>query len=61
MTSLPDQTMTLVVLDRSYFLGYYGNRSLFDKHRACQKMFHKISGVAYDSKCFDQGQQDFIR
>ena len=36
------QTVTLAVLDRGYFLEYYGNRSVFDKARACDKMFKKV-------------------
>ena len=53
--------MTLAVLDRGYFLEFYGNRSVFDKGKACEKMFNKISTVAYDSKCFSGGEQDFLR
>jgi hypothetical protein len=55
------QTVTLAVLDRGYFLEYYGNRSVFDKARACEKMFRKISTAAYDPNCFDEGEEDFLR
>ena len=37
------QTVTLAVLDRGYFLSFYGNRTVFDKGKACQQMFKKIS------------------
>ncbi len=53
--------VTFAVLDRANFLEYYGNASLQKKSLACQKMFSKINQVAYDSKCFDEGQQDFLR
>ncbi|TRY71575.1 hypothetical protein TCAL_11292 [Tigriopus californicus] len=53
--------MTLAVLDRGYFLEYYGNRSLFSKDKACSKMFDKISTIAYDADCQDEGTQDFLR
>lgn len=55
-----DQTITLSVLDRGYFLEYYGNRSLEDKDVACERMFNKISTTAYDSKCYNKGE-DFLR
>lgn len=55
------QRVTLAVLDRGYFLEYYGNRTIFDKARACDKMFRKISTAAYDPNCFDQGEEDFLR
>jgi len=53
--------VTLAVLDRGYFLEFYGNRSVFDKGKACEKMFNKISTVAYDSKCLNGGEEDFLR
>ena len=34
---------------------------MFDKGKACEKMFNKISTVAYDSTCLNDGEQDFIR
>jgi len=36
-------------------------RSIFDKSRACDKMFRKISTAAYDPNCFDTGEEDFLR
>ncbi len=56
-----ESRVTLAVVDRGYFLEYYGNRTLFDKHRACKKMFSKISTIAYDSACYEDGVQDFVR
>ena len=53
--------VTLAVLDRGYFLEFYGNRSIFDKGKACEKMFNKISTVAYDSVCSSNGEEDFLR
>ncbi|XP_014259946.1 transmembrane protein 145 isoform X2 [Cimex lectularius] len=47
-------TVTLAVLDRTYFLEYYGNRTLIDKEAACKRMFDKIGHVAYDS-CYEDG------
>ena len=62
MLCIPDgPQITLAVLDRGYFLEYYGNRSVFDKGKACQKMFNKISSAAYDSACFSDGEEDFLR
>lgn len=60
-SELSDVHMTLAVLDRGYFLEYYGNRSLFSKEKACSKMFDKISTIAYDADCHDEGTQDFLR
>nr|CAD7259527.1 unnamed protein product [Timema shepardi] len=48
------------VLDRGYFLEYYGNRSVANKEKACARMFNKVSTMAFDEKCFDQGE-DFLR
>ena len=55
------QQVTMAVLDRGYFLGFYGNRTVFDKSKACQQMFKKISEDAYDPDCYDDGEQDFLR
>jgi hypothetical protein len=52
--------VTFSVLDRSYFLEYYGNRSVPDRDLACRKMFQKINTSAYDATCFDRGK-DFLR
>ena len=56
-----DLAVTLAVLDRGFFLEYYGNRSLFDKGRACNRMFRRVSTAAYDAVCQNEGQQDFLR
>ena len=53
--------VTLAVLDRGYFLEYYGNSSIPHRESACTAMFKKINSVAYDSQCFDDGQQDLLR
>ncbi|XP_039281268.1 integral membrane protein GPR180 [Nilaparvata lugens] len=54
--------VTFSVLDRRYFLEYYGNRSVDDKEQACKKMFRKISTIAFDVPCFENKQsEDFIR
>ncbi|XP_046399874.1 uncharacterized protein LOC124166393 isoform X2 [Ischnura elegans] len=52
--------VTFAVLDRGYFLEYYGNRSVADKDKACALMFNKISTIAYDVNCYDAGE-DFLR
>lgn len=44
-----------------YFLEYYGNSTVEEKDQACKKMFHKISNIAYDSVCNDEGPQDLMR
>ncbi|XP_065557700.1 uncharacterized protein LOC136025641 [Artemia franciscana] len=55
------KTYTFALLDRGYFLGYYGNSSLIDRNKACQTMFYKIDSIAYDSTCNDEGKEDFLR
>ena len=55
------QKITLAVLDRANFIEYYGNRSITDKQKVCEKMFNKINIVAYDSTCHLDGIQDFLR
>lgn len=54
---------TLAVLDRAYFLEYYGNRTVVDKELACQKMFKKIKSVSFDSVCLPTTNKtkDFLR
>lgn len=52
--------ITLAVLNRQYFLEYYGNRSLLDKEEACANMFNRIKSVAYDPSCYPDGY-DFLR
>ena len=51
----------MAVLDRANFIEYYGNRSITDKHKACEKMFNKINLMAYDAACHDDGVEDFLR
>lgn len=51
----------LAVLDRANFLEYYGNRSIFNKQKACEKMFDKVNSVSYDAVCNDDGEEDFLR
>lgn len=53
--------VTLAVLDRGYFLEYYGNSSVSERNTACVSMFQKINNVAYDSQCNDEGSQDLLR
>nr|CAG4651714.1 EOG090X03T7 [Triops cancriformis] len=53
--------ITFAVLDRGYFLEYYGNSTVIDRQKACSSMFHKVSTVAFDGACFDDGQEDFLR
>ena len=60
-TSSSSIKSTLAVLDRGYFLEYYGNRTVFDKAKACELMFDKISKISYDPDCYDDGQEDFLR
>lgn len=58
--SVISQPITLTVLDRGFFLEYYGNRSVPDKDLACSLMFKKISTSAFDASCCDKGE-DFLR
>ena len=53
--------VTLAVLDRGYFLEYYGNSTVTQRAVACVSMFNKINSVAYDSQCNDGGSQDLLR
>ncbi|XP_049792786.1 integral membrane protein GPR180 [Schistocerca nitens] len=53
--------VTLAVLDRNYFLEYYGNRSIENKDVACTRMFNKINKSAFDSVCNNDGKNDFLR
>ncbi|KAK4037190.1 hypothetical protein OUZ56_029230 [Daphnia magna] len=53
--------VTLAVLDRGYFLEYYGNSTVLQRAAACTAMFKKIDSVAYDSQCNDGGSQDLLR
>lgn len=53
--------VTLAVLDRGFFLEYYGNSTVSQREKACMAMFHKINTVAYDAQCNDEGPQDLLR
>lgn len=53
--------ITFAVLDRNHFLEYYGNRSVYDKSKACKLMFNKLNQTAYNSKCNPTGLGDFLR
>lgn len=52
--------ITFAVLDRQYFLDYYKNRVIYDKHEACKRMFNTLNTRAYDSKCSIKGK-DYLR
>nr|CAG4640751.1 EOG090X03T7 [Eulimnadia texana] len=51
----------LTVVDRGYFLDYYGNSTVQNREQACLSMFNKINTAAYDSQCYDEGPHDFLR
>ncbi|KAF0287908.1 hypothetical protein FJT64_013674 [Amphibalanus amphitrite] len=51
----------LAVLDRTFFLDFYTNRSWPARDAACRRMFAGLSRVAYDARCFDDGEEDFLR
>ncbi|XP_034652220.1 uncharacterized protein LOC117891124 [Drosophila subobscura] len=53
--------VTLVVLDKSTFLDFYGNRSHRSREVACSMMFTRLHSIAYDAKCNPQGKRDFLR
>lgn len=53
--------VTLAVLDKYSFLEYYGNRSILDKDKACQRMFEQLDNFAYDKTCNRQAKVDFLR
>ncbi|XP_018579615.1 integral membrane protein GPR180 [Anoplophora glabripennis] len=55
----PD-SITLAVLDRLYFLEYYKNRFVNDKHQACNLMFGNLNTTAFDPKCSPKGK-DYLR
>lgn len=55
------QPITFAVLDRSHFLEYYGNKSIFNKEQACKLMFNRLSTTAYDAQCNPPGKHDFLR
>ena len=51
----------LAVLDRTFFLDFYTNRSWPARDAACRRMFAGLARVAYDARCFDDGEEDFLR
>lgn len=53
-------TAVFVVVDGEYFLDYYSNRDV-KSQTPCHSMFSKIEQVAWDAKCNNQGQEDFLR
>lgn len=53
--------VTLAVLDRGYFLEFYGNSSVTQHAAACTSMFNKVNNIAYDANCNDMGREDFLR
>lgn len=52
--------ITFAVLDRTHFLEYYENRSLFNKEQACKLMFNRLKNNSFDAKCNVDGK-DFLR
>lgn len=54
---------TFVVVDRQYFLDYYGNRikSGSNRDEVCNAMFRKIDTIAFDRNCKLNGTEDFLR
>lgn len=53
-------SLTFVVVDKSFFNEYYGNRSASDDS-VCQAMFNKIDTIAFDSVCRKTNKEDFLR
>lgn len=53
--------ITFAVLDKYSFLEYYGNRSIFDKELACQRMFDRLDWLVYDSSCNKKAKADYLR
>lgn len=53
--------ITFAVLDKPSFLEYYGNRTIFDKDMACQRMFQNLDKIAHDQHCHAQGLADYFR
>ncbi|KAL1458112.1 hypothetical protein WDU94_008286 [Cyamophila willieti] len=61
-TATAKQNGTLVLLDRTYFLEFYSNRSIYDKQTACSLMFKKINQSVYDPWCNNnKNSNDFLR
>lgn len=55
------QSLTFVVVDKTYFSEYYGNRTRNLKDDACKAMFAKIDSIAYDAHCHQYNTEDFLR
>ncbi|XP_068146382.1 uncharacterized protein [Drosophila tropicalis] len=55
------QPVTLVVLDKSTFVDFYGNRSYRSREHACSRMFSRLQHLAYDVHCNPRGKRDFLR
>lgn len=53
--------VTFAVLDKYSFLEFYGNRTIFDKDVACQRMLQRLDKYAYHSTCNFRGLGDYIR
>ncbi|KAH8290905.1 hypothetical protein KR054_007041, partial [Drosophila jambulina] len=53
--------LTLVVLDRSTFVEFYGNRNNRSREVACSGMFSRLQRIAYDSRCNPRAKRDFLR
>lgn len=53
--------ITFAVLDKLNFLQYYGNRSVFNKEIACQRMFDRLDWLVYDSSCRTKAKADYLR
>lgn len=53
--------ITLAVLDKYDFLPYYGNQTVYDKDKACRRMFATIDHFAYDKQCHNKNTDDFLR
>lgn len=59
--NVSDSRLTLVLVDSEFFVDYYGNRSTLSREKACHRMFGKINTIAFDSRCFPHGPEDFLR
>lgn len=58
----PQQNATFVLLDRTYFLDFYSNRSRIDKQSACSYMFKEVNQSVYDPWCNNNKKNnDFLR
>lgn len=53
--------ITFAVLDKYNFVPYYGNRTLYDLDKACERMFSTIDQFAFDEKCHQKNLMDYLR